>query len=95
MNQRGPRYPVEEFVRRGEELYERLIKPEYEPQENGKFVAIDIETGEYEIDEGDLDGALRLHARIPGAQPWLTRIGYGYGRKIGGSNTKRGIDQSR
>lgn len=70
------RYPKEEFARRGRALYDKLIRQTYEPSHNGQFAAIDIETGEFEIDPKDLDAVHRLYARLPNAQPWLCRIGF-------------------
>ena len=46
---RMPRYPKEEFARRGEEIYNRDIRPLLEANNRGMFVAVDIETGEYEV----------------------------------------------
>ena len=45
-----PRYSNDEIVERGQELYDRQIRPHVEPQQNGKFLALDIETGAYEVD---------------------------------------------
>jgi hypothetical protein len=78
-----PRYGMEEFHRRGDEIYERDIKPRLTPEDHGKFVAIDIETGEYEIDEKEDVASNRLDARIPNAQTWLKRVGYRYVRRFG------------
>ena len=44
------RYSKEEFARRGDEIYDREIGPHVGPDDEGKFVVIDIETGAYEID---------------------------------------------
>jgi hypothetical protein len=76
MAMRGPRYPMEEFARRGEEIYDRDIRPKVEADNKGKVVAIDIETGEYELAEDELVATNRLYARCPDAQPWLVRVGY-------------------
>jgi hypothetical protein len=42
----------------------------------GKYVAIDIETGEYEVADELLAACHALYARLPNAQPWGERIGY-------------------
>jgi hypothetical protein len=79
----GPRYSKEEFARRGDALYETKIRPLVEEGNQGKFVLIDIETGEYEVDEDELAASDRLRERIPDAQPWLVRIGSRYAYRIG------------
>ena len=43
-----PRYTKEEFARRGDEIYHRDIQPCVTQDDIGKFVVIDIETGDYE-----------------------------------------------
>jgi hypothetical protein len=58
----GPRYSKEEFARRGDEIYERDIVSRFGPDDEGKFVVIDIETGAYEVDRDERcpAGVLRL-----------------------------------
>ena len=64
-----PRYSKEEFAQRGDEIYERDVRPRIDETSNaGKFVAIDIETGAYEIDVDELTASDRLLARYPEAQ---------------------------
>ena len=78
-----PRYSKEEFARRGDEIYDRDISPRVEPVDEGKFVLIDIETGEYEIDQDELAASDRLLARRPDAQMWTRRVGSRYARRFG------------
>jgi hypothetical protein len=42
-----PRYSKEEFARRGDAIYEKDILPKLTAKDAGKFLAIDIETGQY------------------------------------------------
>ena len=79
----SPRYSKEEFARRGDEIYERDIRPHLTASDAGKFVVIDIETGAYEIDADELAASDRLLARHPEAQVWLIRIGSHYARRFG------------
>lgn len=46
-----PRYSKEESARRGDEMYERVVRRQLSESDRGKFVALDIETGAYEMDE--------------------------------------------
>lgn len=59
-----PRYSKEEFARRGDEIYDRDIKPHVTAEDDGKFVVIDIETGDYEMDRDELVAHDRLSLRI-------------------------------
>jgi hypothetical protein len=76
-----PRYSKEEFARRGDEIYERDIKPRVSKSDEGKFVVIDIETGDYEIDRDEIVAQDRLMLRRPEAQVWLTKVGRDYARR--------------
>jgi hypothetical protein len=70
-----PRYSKEEFARRGQEAYEREVVPRIGPADDGMFVAIDIETGAFELDVDDYTATERLLQRKPDAQIWMVRVG--------------------
>lgn len=70
-----PRYSTDEIVARGKEIYERQLRQQLEPQHKGKFLVIDVETGEYEIDEDDLAASLRAARKKPGGARFGMRIG--------------------
>lgn len=78
-----PRYDKEEFARRGDVIYEREVRPLFEQSDEGKFVAIDIETGAFEIDADELAASKRLRVRVPDAQTWLRKIGSRYVHRFG------------
>ena len=67
------RFSRDEFARRGQEIYDRVVKPQLHAEDLDKFVAIDIESGDYEIDRDDLSALERLRARRSDAQTWLMR----------------------
>jgi hypothetical protein len=73
---RQRRYSKEELARRGQALYEASIRQQIESGNIGKIVAIDIETGAFEIDENVVPATNRLFERHPAAQPWLIRVGH-------------------
>ena len=77
------RYPKEEFARRGDEIYERDVRPHLTAADDGKFVAVDIETGTYEMDEDQLAAGKRLRAKLPDAQTWFVRVGSPYLHRFG------------
>jgi hypothetical protein len=72
------RYSKEEFARQGDALYENDVRPKLRPEDEGKFAAIDIDTGAYEVAEDELEALDRLRARVPEAQTWLVRVGSRY-----------------
>ena len=78
------RYSKEEFAHRGDTIYESDVRANLKPEDEGKFVAIDIETGAYEIETDELAACDRLRVRVPQAQIWLVRAGSPYLHRFGG-----------
>ena len=76
MNIREPRLSKEEHARKGLDLYEREIRGKVEAGNSGKVVAIDVDTGAFELGDGVLDAAQKLMAHHPDAQIWFVRIGH-------------------
>ena len=64
-------------------LYERDIRPQMTQSDEGKFVVIDIETGDYEIDADEVAAHDRLLSRNTGAQVWVTQLASRYARRFG------------
>lgn len=85
MNQR--RFSTEEVAARGREIYEIRLKSQMEPEHLGKFLVIDIETGEYEMDEDDLTASMRAYRKKPSGSRYGMRIGYATVGSIGNSIT--------
>ena len=86
---RQPRYSKEEFAQRGDALYETQIRAQTEERDHGKIVAIDIETGSFEIADDLLAASKRLSARVPDAQTWFIRIGHPAVDHFGARSLKR------
>jgi hypothetical protein len=84
-----PRYCKEEFARRGNEIYDRDIRPRVEEDNQGKYVALDIETGAWEMDADALAACDRLIARLTDCQTWLVRVGHSYIHRIAKGNSLR------
>ena len=67
----------EEVGRRAREIYENSIRHQVYTEENiGKMVIIDIETGEYAVDEMGIESAHLLRRKNPLARLYGIRIGY-------------------
>lgn len=81
--ERERKYSREEYARRGREWFQ-VILPKLEAGNEGKYVAIDIETGEYEMGGDRQQPCDRLRERLPEAWVWLERIGHAAPTKIGG-----------
>lgn len=71
---REPRLTKEEHARLGAEIYERHVRPQVEAGNHGKIVAVDVDTGEFEVDNETLVAAQRLLARLRFAAQSLTNL---------------------
>ncbi len=76
MTIRTPKYSKEEHARRGSEIYEQVVRPAVESGNDGKIVAMDVDSGAYEVARDTIEAAERLLARCPQAQIWFVRIGH-------------------
>lgn len=76
-------YSKEELARRGLELYESSIKQQVEAGNEGNIVAIDIETGAFEIAKNSLTASDQMLEQYPDAQIWFVRIGHRAVHRIG------------
>jgi hypothetical protein len=77
------RYSKEEIAQRGREIYESQVRSQVEEGNHGKIVAIDIETGAFEVAKDSLAAADLLFAHHPDAQILFIKIGYRAVHRIG------------
>ena len=84
-----PRYTSDEIKKRGEAIFEKKIRHKLEGRNPRHFLAIDIESGAFEIDESELAACERLRERVPDAQIWLRRVGSPFARRFGGHTGKQ------
>ena len=62
-------------ARRAERLYETRLKALLEPQEAGKVVAIEVESGGYVLGEDEMDAIRKALERFPGKVFHFIRVG--------------------
>jgi membrane protease subunit (stomatin/prohibitin family) len=89
MTVRQRRYSKEELAQRGQALYESGIQQQVAVGNEGKIVAIDIETGAFEVDENIVPATNRLFEQYPDAQPWVIRIGHRAVDRFGARSLKK------
>lgn len=69
------RYTLDQLQELGEDILHRVVEPNAKPEEDGLFVAINVDTGDYEV-SGELNDAIaRMEARYHEPYLWLARIG--------------------
>jgi hypothetical protein len=74
----------EEIARIGEELFSAGIHSEVAGMPPEHFVAIDVESGDYEVNVDDGFAVDAVRKRHPGTQVWLRRVGSRHAHKLGG-----------
>lgn len=77
-------YTRAEIVRLGEEIYERNLRTLLEPENTGKFLVLDIQTADYEIDANEVAAIERARAKNPQGVRYIKRIGFASAHRLGG-----------
>lgn len=78
------KYPLEEYSRRGQEIFERKIAPLVTNEPRLSFVAIDIDSEDFVVDADEHRATNLLRERHPEAQIYMRRVGTTYTHIIGG-----------
>jgi hypothetical protein len=74
---------MEETVERGKRIYEERIRPLVQSNV-GKYLLIDVESGDWAVGDDTLELADTIEARHPDAVLYAMRIGYRAAGRIGG-----------
>ncbi len=75
---------AEEIARRGEAIYTERLRGVVETPENmGKVLVLDVETGDYEIDASGIAANDRLQARRPDGLFYGVRVGFDVVESVG------------
>lgn len=82
----APNGRIDPLVAEAHAIYAERLKSRLEPQDNGKFVVINLDTGEYEVDEDDLAASRRAKARFGAARQMTLRVGDDAAYDIGSSS---------
>ena len=77
------RSPLGRMEELSDDFMKQRVQPTLQAQDHGKFVALDVNTGEFEIDEDDYTAVARLRLRKPNADMWLARAGFPTTCRIG------------
>lgn len=80
------RYPMEQIASRGNAIFAERIAGSLQSSPPQDFVAIDIETGDFEVAADQLVAVSRLRARSQVSDPqiWVRRVGPEVSHRIGG-----------
>ena len=84
-----PKYSHEEIRDRGEKIYEERIKALVEPEKVGKFIVIDIDSEDFEVDSKILVASRRLRERRPDSALYRVKVGLGAAYRMGWRPVRR------
>lgn len=79
---------LERLAGRGERFYAEHLRGVLEPEQTGRFVAIEPETGRYFIGGGGSDALVAAHEAMPEGLFYLKRIGYKFAHRMGGRSLR-------
>lgn len=83
------RRPMDETARLGNEIYEREICRQVASEHDGKYVAIDVDSGSWAVSDDLLAAAQHLRDRCPEAiDVWSVRVGHRVIGSIGGGASR-------
>jgi len=72
-----------ELVRLGQQIYDREIRRKVEKKHRGKFLVVEVESQDYEMDEDPVVADERLRQRHPDSLFYMLRVGYRAAFKLG------------
>jgi len=78
----------EEIGRRGQEYYDRFLRDKLEAEHTGKYLVLNIETGEYEMDRDERIAFERARTRWPSNVVYILRVGYRTAARLGARHTR-------
>ena len=88
MHIRKPRYAPIDAARRGDEIYDLHVRPKLEPDHNGEIVAIDLDSGAWEVGPDQDTAANRLESRLQDPQIMVMRVGTRFIARFGAGRGK-------
>ena len=77
-----------ELARRGQAYYDQHLRGTLEPEHNGQFLALDVESGDYEMDADEMAAIQRAWASHPDSVFYVLRVGSRAAHRIGGSSLR-------
>ena len=72
-----------DLARRGQAYYDAHLRARLEPEHEGEFLVLEVESGEYELDASKLAALDRAEGKHPGRAFYILRVGYRTAARIG------------
>ena len=88
----APQLTPKELAEKGDHIYRDVLMPEYEPEHSGKYLAINVNTGNAVLGITPEDAVLKAMESDSGGLFHLVRIGYTGVFSIGHARSKKTSD---
>lgn len=75
---------MDEVIERGQRVYDEQLKSQLEPEQTGRFVAIEPETARYFLGDTGTEALVAAHEAMPESRFYLRRVGYDFTHQLGG-----------
>jgi peptide subunit release factor RF-3 len=79
----------DEIADKGEQIYEAQLRDVLEPGYIGKFVAIDVNSGEYAVGDTILQATDKMAMKVPEPENYVMKVGFTAAVAMGGRLTRR------
>ena len=76
--------PLSDVAQRGQALYDAQIREKVETEHRNKFLVVDVNTGDYEIDSVAVAAMQKAKEKNPNGVFYLIRIGHRTAYHMGG-----------
>jgi hypothetical protein len=75
---------TDDLAERGRRYYDEHLRAQLEPEHNGRFCAIEPESGAYFLGRTGLEALRAGHEALPGKRLCLMRVGHKFAYRVGG-----------
>ena len=79
----------EDFIERGKRLYDERLRGELEPENAGRFLAVEPDSERYFLGDTDVEALTAAREAMPGSLFYLVRVGYETAHSVGGHALSR------
>lgn len=86
-------YTTEETVALGEAIYERDIRPKVESEHTGKYLVVDVVTGDYSVSDNELAAFESAERKNPDGWFYVKRVGRKAVHRIGGTRLSNNLSR--
>lgn len=79
---------LERLAEEGERFYVECLRDALEPEQTGRFVAIEPEAGRHFVGRDGSEALVAAHEAMPDGLFYLKRIGYEFAHRMGGRSLR-------